>query len=229
MQSYRAVIVIMLGLILAVSSHLYLWVTGEDLPNRPYIAEIFTPVPYNTMRGDANAKFTLVEFFDYNCPYSRANEQFIKDFITNNPDFRLIYREYDSLGPKTTSTVAALAALASTSQNLYLRMHDVLLAKSSGQLTQGNILYAANNLGMDSQRLIRDMSKPELQAQINRNRELAQAMQFPGTPAFIVGESDLANNPNSPDYHTLSKLGTLTPEDLSKWAKYLRQFQRESQ
>jgi len=60
--------------------------------------------------GPANAKTTIVEFFDYNCPYCRASVPTIRKYYQTHKDVRFSFIEFPIKGPQ--STVAARAAMA---------------------------------------------------------------------------------------------------------------------
>ena len=102
-----------------------------------------------------------------------------------NDELRLVFREFPMLGPE--STPAARAALASRAQGLYEPFHRALLG-ADGPFDLDHILAVARSVGLDAERLARDMEDPSLDALIERNAILANALGVRGTPAFVIGD-----------------------------------------
>ena len=96
-----------------------------------------------------------------------------------------VFREFPILGPE--STLAARAALASRAQGLYEPFHWALLG-AEGPFDLDHILAVARSVGLDAERLARDMEDPALDALIERNAILANALRVRGTPAFVIGD-----------------------------------------
>ena len=97
-----------------------------------------------------------------------------------------VFREFPILGPE--STLAARAALASRAQGLYEPFHRALLG-ADGPFDLDHILAAARSVGLDAERLARDMEDPALDGLIERNAMLANAVGVRGTRAFVIGDS----------------------------------------
>ena len=89
------------------------------------------------------------------------------------------------LGPE--STLAARAAPASRAQGLCEPFHGALLGVD-GPFDLDHILAVARSVGLDAERLARDMEDPALDAPIERNAILANALGVRGTPAFVIGD-----------------------------------------
>mgnify|MGYP003700705091 CR=1 FL=1 len=138
-----------------------------------------SPVDGNT-RGDV----TLVEFFDYNCPYCRRMVPVMAEAEATDPRLRFVYKEFPILGPG--SSYAARAALAAHRQERYITFHQALMAVN-GPVDEDTVLAAAAEVGLDLDRLKADMTDPAVQAAIDRNLELARALRINGTPGFVVG------------------------------------------
>ena len=100
-----------------------------------------------------------------------------------NDDLHLVFREFPILGPE--SRLAARAALASRAQGLYEPFHGALLG-ADGPFDLDHILAVARSVGLDAERLARDMEDPAVDALIERNAILANALGVRGTPAFVM-------------------------------------------
>ena len=135
--------------------------------------------------GNPKGDVTLVEFFDYRCGHCRRVTGTLKAIQERDPKLRVVYKEFPILGPG--SVLAAKAALASRSQGKYLPFHNVLM-KHAGPFSEEGILKAAESVGLDAERLKRDMEDPDIRTILERNRRLADALGITGTPVFVIGD-----------------------------------------
>lgn len=135
--------------------------------------------------GNPEGDVTVVEFFDYNCPYCRSAGQTLQALLAADANVRVIYREWPILGED--SVIAARAALAAREQGKYEAFHWALM-NGEGRVTEAIIFKVARNLGMDVAKLEADMVSPAVEAHIALSNALAQQLGFTGTPAFIVGD-----------------------------------------
>jgi protein-disulfide isomerase len=140
--------------------------------------------PTSPVAGNPKGDVTVVEFFDYRCPYCKAVAPDLAKAVAVDGKVRLIYKEFPILGP--ASITAAKAALAAVRQDKYLALHDKLFG-FKGNLDDAAIYAMASELGLDVARLKADMEKPEIQKTIDRSSELADKLKIDGTPAFVIG------------------------------------------
>jgi protein-disulfide isomerase len=150
--------------------------------------------------GNAQGDVTLVEFFDYNCPYCRQVAPVIEQAVADDPQLRIVYKEVPILGPD--SVFAAKAALAAERQGKYGEFHKALYAART-RVTEAVVLKVAAETGLDIARLKSDMQQPEIDGSISRNAELAQALGIAGTPGFVVADQIV---PGATDLETMKKL-----------------------
>ncbi len=139
--------------------------------------------PTSPVAGNPKGDVTVVEFFDYRCPYCKAVAPDLAKAVAADGKVRLIYKEFPILGPE--SLTAAKAALAAVRQDKYLAFHDKLLA-FKGNLDDSAIYAMAGDLGLDVVRLQADMEKPEIKDIIDRSYKLAEKLKIQGTPAFVI-------------------------------------------
>ena len=135
--------------------------------------------------GNPNGDVTIVEFFDYNCPYCRKAGPVITEAIAADKGLRIVYKEWPILG--SNSQFAARAALASHAQGKYEPFHQALMMSSSS-VDESSTLETAGKLGLDIERLKRDMESDAVKAELQRNFALAEKLRITGTPAFVIGE-----------------------------------------
>ncbi len=146
-------------------------------------AELFDS-PNSPVAGNPDGDVTMVEFFDYRCTYCRRVMPSLQALLEEDEGFKLVFKELPVLGED--SVRAARAALASRNQDQYLAFHFALMQATD--LTQDGILALASELGMDAERLARDMQTPEVAAEIEANYRLANELGVEGTPAFVIGD-----------------------------------------
>jgi len=150
--------------------------------------------------GNPSGDVTLVEFFDYNCPYCRRVAPTVVELEEADPDLRLVYKEFPILGPG--STFAARAALASRKQGKYLAFHNALM-QAREQLAKDQVKKIAAAVGLDTDRLQEDMNDPAIEQTIQRNLDLANALGITGTPSFVIGDQVV---PGAADLRTLQRM-----------------------
>jgi protein-disulfide isomerase len=86
------------------------------------------------------------------------------------------------------SLVAAKAALASVKQGKYAAFHEALLAHK-GHYDKAQVVDdIAKSVGLDMDRLHKDMDSPDIAAEIDRNLDLGRALEINGTPGFVIGD-----------------------------------------
>ena len=102
-----------------------------------------------------------------------------------NDDQRLVLKKFPIPGPE--SPLPERAAPASRAQGLYEPFHRALLG-ANGPFDLDHILAVARSVGLDAERLARDMEDPSPDALIARNAILANALRVRGTPAFVIGD-----------------------------------------
>ena len=150
--------------------------------------------------GNPNGDVTIVEFFDYRCPYCKQVEPALEALMKDDPKIRIIYKEFPVLG--TESVYASRMALAAVKQDKYLEFHKAMMA-TKGQITEKVILQVAATAGIDIGKAKADMTAPGIKDILQHNYSLAEALDINGTPAFIIGDTLV---PGATDIDGLKKL-----------------------
>jgi len=137
--------------------------------------------------GNADGDITIVEWFDYNCPYCRKLEPELRQVVQDDGKVRLVLKDWPILGP--VSKVAARMALAAKYQDKFLKAHEAMIGVSS-KLTEPRLAELLAAGGIDMDRLNRDLvtNARAIDAILARNNDQAMAFGFKGTPSFIVGK-----------------------------------------
>jgi protein-disulfide isomerase len=144
-------------------------------------AAIETPY-HGAWAGAADADVTLVEFFDYACPYCRASNPDVARLLREDPHLKVVWRDYPVLGPD--SEQAAVASLAAARAGRYRAFHDALY--DAGRPSETTIATANRAAGLPAAALTDDMRR-----EVQRNFELARAIGATGTPTFVIGDQVL--------------------------------------
>jgi protein-disulfide isomerase len=158
--------------------------TRQAAVNRLGLKAFFDP-RLAFITGPKNAKTTVVEFFDYNCPYCRASLPAVRKFYaTHKNDTRFAFIEFPIKGPQ--STMAARAAIAARNQpDKYLAYYFALMNEQD--VTDDAMIFAdARKVGLNVAKLKADMQQPDVDMAIAAAHTLATAAKIDGTPAFIV-------------------------------------------
>ena len=135
--------------------------------------------------GNPKADVTVVEFFDYRCPFCKRSLDVLRRAVGDDPNLRLVFKEFPILGLE--SVYASRMAIASREQGKYIELHLALMSHR-GQFDQKSVLEIARGIGLDIDRLLGDMRKPQVQAMINETQLLAERLAITRTPAMIIGD-----------------------------------------
>lgn len=138
--------------------------------------------------GNPKGDVTIVEFFDYRCPYCKQVVPALQALIKEDPKLRVVLKELPVLGPD--SVVAARAAIAAIEQDKgvkYMAFHDAMMGHR-GQLNEAEVLRLATAAGLKLDRLKTDMASAKTEKVIRDNLALAQKLGINGTPGFVIGD-----------------------------------------
>lgn len=141
---------------------------------------------FSHVAGNPDGDVTVVEFLDYRCPYCKRAHETVKALLASDPNVRFVVKEFPILGPD--STFASRAAMAALEQGgeMYEKYNDAMML-FQGELNQQTVMQIAAQVGLDVERLSRDVQDPEIAANIRETYALARRLDISGTPAFIVG------------------------------------------
>lgn len=151
---------------------------------KAHAAEVFED-PDSPVGGNPNGNVTVVEFFDYNCPYCKMMAPLIEQAETADPQLRIIYKEFPILGPG--SVFAAKAALAANKQGKYVAFHRALY-QVRGHVDQAKVLEVAGTVGLDVGRMKADMQDTWIEGELSKNGTLGQVLHITGTPGFVIDD-----------------------------------------
>jgi protein-disulfide isomerase len=141
--------------------------------------------PATPVGGNPQGDVSIVEFFDYRCPYCKQVLPALQALLDQDRKLRFVYKELPVLGRE--SVVAARAALAAQKQGKYEAFHVAMMG-ARGQITEDTVYKVAASVGLDVDRLKRDMAAPEIDQALKANQALANALNIHGTPGFVIGD-----------------------------------------
>ncbi len=143
--------------------------------------QVKTPFP-GAEFGNPKGSVTLVEFTDYACGYCRMSEEHVAQLVKDNPDLRVVIREWPIF---EGSDKAALFALAAARQGKYAAFHKAMFAR--GAPTDAAIAASAAEAGLDMTIAREFAASAQAQAELARNTDLARQIGFGGTPSWVIG------------------------------------------
>ena len=173
---------IMLGLEIAPGS-----ASGQNDGEKVLTEALVLRDPDIPVAGNPDGDITIVEYFDYNCPYCRKVAPELRQVVQDDGKVRLVFKDWPILGE--VSVLASRMALASKYQDKFVQAHEALIGVAS-KLTAPRIRELLAGAGIDLDRLDRDLAAnaKAIDAIIARNGEQAEAFGFKGTPSFIIGK-----------------------------------------
>ncbi|MGQ0684742.1 DsbA family protein [Bradyrhizobium sp.] len=137
--------------------------------------------------GNPAGDISIVEWYDYNCPYCRKIEPELRQVVEDDGKVRLVLKDWPILGE--VSKLAARLTLAARYQDKYLAAHEAVIGVAS-RLTAPRVRQLIAGAGIDMDRLDKDLAAnaQAIDAVLKRNNDQAIAFEFRGTPSFIVGK-----------------------------------------
>ena len=146
-----------------------------------------------SVAGNPDGEITVVEFFDYNCGYCKHGLHDVVKLVETDPKVRMVFKELPILSKG--SEEASHVALAAQKQGKYWEMHKAMLG-AKGQMNEAAALQIAEKLGLDMDKLKKDMVSPEVKSEIEKAAALAKKLGVNGTPHFLIGDRAVAGAPD---------------------------------
>ncbi len=144
--------------------------------------------PYQSVVGNQNGKVTLVEFFDYNCGYCKKMLPDIGRLIKEEPDLRVILRDYPILSDASVEAAQVAAAVRNQFKGeKFWEFHQKLLS-SRGPVGKTQALSVAQSLGADMNKLAKDMEAPTVKEGLDESDRIGRELALNGTPSYVVGD-----------------------------------------
>ena len=146
--------------------------------------------------GNAKGDITIVEYFDFQCPYCRKVHPELTQVVREDGHVRLVYKDWPIFGGP--SIYAARLTLAAKYQGKFAEAHDALISVHE-KLSEQKVDATLDSAGIDLARAKSDLeaNRAAIDAILARNNEQALGFGFQGTPAFIIGHFRVPGAPNA--------------------------------
>jgi protein-disulfide isomerase len=144
--------------------------------------------PTSPEAGNPDGDVTIVEFFDYACPYCRNAHPVLAQLVQDDPQVRIVYKEFPVLGEASIFAARVGIAVHLLAPERYQTFHSAML-QARGRLSPDMAIQTAVEAGVDRVRLLEAIESDEVGQLINQNLQLAQAIGVNGTPGFLIGDT----------------------------------------
>ncbi len=174
-----------------------IYISSQDSLNKEDLSKVSTSVDKN---GDhifvnKDAKVTIIEYADYQCPACRVAGPAIKEAVVRNKDnVKLVFRNFPLTNIHPNALAAAAAAESAGLQNKFWEMHEKLFSNqkewsSALPKTRTEIFKGyAEELGIDSNKFVEDLESEQVLNKIKRDSNIASKLDLPGTPSITVND-----------------------------------------
>ena len=138
------------------------------------------------VQGPIDAAVTLVQYGDYECPYTRMSRHSVHQLQREYPDrLRFVFRHFplEAIHPRARS--AATAAEAAGAQTDFWRMHEYLFEHQKA-LAESDLHRYALELRLDGERFEHDRRSSRVRERVERDLASGEAGGVQGTPTFYV-------------------------------------------
>jgi protein-disulfide isomerase len=138
--------------------------------------------------GNPKGDVTIVEFFDYQCPYCKKSHPDVESVVTEDGNVRLIMKDWPVFGD--VSVFASQAVLGANELGAYKQAMETLMA-TPGSLSQDDVKRLLTSAGLDLSKVAEAVRRNDKKISdlLTRNYNQALAFNFGGTPSFVIGRA----------------------------------------
>ncbi len=138
--------------------------------------------------GNPKGDVTIVEFFDYQCPYCKKVHPTLKKIVKQDGNVRLVLKDWPVFGD--ASIFASQAVLGAARIGKYETAMEALM-KTKGRLTHEEIEERLTKAGLSMKAIAAAVNKhnTSISGLLDRNYNQALAFNFAGTPSFVIGST----------------------------------------
>ncbi len=166
------------------------------------------------VRGNSKAKYALIEYSDYDCPFCKDYHAIVKELVAENTDYKWIFRQFPlaQLHPNATDKAKAAMCVFNVSGNdKFWAFSDALYQNQS--LAVADLKQTASDLGVDADKYANCLSDFDSK-EFNKTFDLARSMNVTGTPTTVIVNTDNGK--------AVLAVGTLSKEELINKAEQLK-------
>lgn len=163
-------------------------------------------------RGPADARVTIIEFSDFQCPFCNRVRPTLDALLEAYPaDVRLVYRHLP-LANHPRARVAAEASVCADEQGGFWAFHDRIFDHPEA-LSDGDLLAHAKAIGLDPAAFLHCLDEDRVAATVERDFAAARDAGLDGTPSFLINGIPLGGA------QPLERFRELVDEELAKLPK----------
>lgn len=155
--------------------------------------------PNSPAVGNLEAKATVVEFFDYNCPACKMAFKAIDELLQKDKNVKVIFKEFPIFGPVSDTNSKIGLAVHKLAPEKYFDFHKKMMSME-GRADEATALKFAGEVGLKEADVKAEIAKPEYEEMIGKLRELGTKLGIQGTPSLVIGEELV---PHALDYNGL--------------------------
>ena len=138
------------------------------------------------VKGPKDAAVTLVEYGDFECPDCGAAYPTVNEVVKRlGNKLRFVYRYYPLVESHPHAEHAAEMAEAAAAQGKFWQMFDTLY-QNQRHLSDANLMQYAQEIGLDTQRVEREMQNETYTKRVEEDVESGDASGLEGTPTFYI-------------------------------------------
>ncbi len=137
--------------------------------------------------GNKSGRKVLIEFFDYNCTYCKKAHIDIKKLIANDPEVKIIYKNFPILSEQSLKLAKIAVLLADKNTKLFNDFHNLVI-EHRGIVDDEKIKKILLDLELNPQEIFNDLKKEYLDNEIKKDVELAKVLGLKGTPVFVIND-----------------------------------------
>jgi len=147
--------------------------------------------------GNPEGDVTVVELFDYNCPYCKHAAQDMKALTAGDAGVRFVLKEFPILGQDSIAASRVSIAFQMVAPDKFKQFHNALM--SSRTRASGDVAFEiAAKLGVSKETIKEKLGDPAIDAKIRKTYTLANELNLTGTPSYIVGDEAMAGAVGAP-------------------------------
>lgn len=138
--------------------------------------------------GNPDAKYTIVEFFDYRCGYCSKQAIDLAKLLEEKNNVKIIYLEFPIFGGISDTVARVALSIWNSDPDLYFDVHNKFM-NLGPRMKKDNIIDTLNELKLDGELIFAEAEKDIDNKIILKNRSLAQSLNLRGTPVLIINDN----------------------------------------
>jgi len=141
---------------------------------------------HDHVQGPATAPVTLLEYGDFECPFSRQGAEFVAILRAQYGDrLRFAFRHFPLIVKHPHAQLAAEAAEAAGVQGKFWEMYDLLFTNQR-RIEHTDLVRYAGRLGLDTTWFVRALDECHFTARVVADVDGGQQSGVTGTPTYFI-------------------------------------------